>query len=90
MPRGIFSSVEPFDPQCVTNAGKFCQTKTAMASLFVDYDPRNVDRDAKPFVLRELGRSTRFRMTAVEMVELKGQIARALEEHAERLRMTST
>jgi putative transposase len=29
-------------------------------------------------------------MTAVEMVELKRQIARALEEHAERLRMTST
>jgi hypothetical protein len=56
-----------------------------MALLFVDYDPRNVDRDAAPFVLREIGRSTKLRMTAVEIMELKRQIAKALEEHADRL-----
>jgi hypothetical protein len=56
-----------------------------MPLLFVDYDPRNPNRDTEPFVLREFGRSTGFRMTAVELVELKRQIARALQEHTDHL-----
>ena len=56
-----------------------------MASMFVDYAPRNGNRDAEPFVLRDVCSSIRFRMTAIEIVELKRQIVRALEEHADHL-----
>ena len=56
-----------------------------MTSIFVDYDPRNGNRDAEPFVLREDYGSARFRMTGIEMVELKGQITKALEKHADHL-----
>ncbi len=53
-----------------------------MTSMFVDYGPRNGNRDAEPFVLKAVCSSIRFRMTAIEIVELKGQIDRALEQHA--------
>jgi hypothetical protein len=53
-----------------------------MPSVFVDYEPRSLDRDAEPFVLRESDMSTGLRMTAVEVIELKREIAKALQQHA--------
>ena|SRR6187200_2513041 len=70
-------------PQTRGTIGKTEDCK--MASMFVDYDPRNGNRDAEPFVLREVCSSTRFRLTAIDMVELKRQIVIALKEHADHL-----